>query len=354
MTKKPMAGAGTKKTRLFESLQCYACAARKKKGKPLVDIDDLIKQKNNNATAPVTLDTAVKGLDDGWYQSCITTANQMFVDFPDLSKYDYSFVHPDGALGGQISTEFNKLKGKSGLKNINKWNPADIWVVKSTFNFKGGFKTLDDYNEYILTNFKKRNLLGVSLKKLGKNSPATMSEYNMGATRNAKFTGYKVGDEITSAKDASILFTVNRSAGNLSMRTFPRDWCGELLGKNARAGKVAPSVLFDAARDYGVPESSIDTPISVKVFLKKPSKQQFEKFIKMWKTLSGSRQQVKDILPNVMKKHKEDPGWFFSKYLGVSYCYAVSKSGAENEIINSIYHYASSQSDSSSAFIKYD
>ena len=70
---------------------------------------------------------------------------------------------------------------KCGVKTKDSWNPADIYILKKSQkkSIESKLKSigemsgltnakLDSLNEYMRDQFVKRNLVGISLKKLGK------------------------------------------------------------------------------------------------------------------------------------------------------------------------------------------
>ena len=84
----------------------------------------------------------------------------------------------------------NIALNKCGVSTKDSWNPADIYICKKSskaeikkevtrignLTLANGAK-LDMLNEYMRKKFKTRELVGISLKKLGKN--ATVEETNV-------------------------------------------------------------------------------------------------------------------------------------------------------------------------------
>lgn len=350
-------GGGAVKTAAYESLQAYCCSARMLKKSPLEDISEVKTSRISAARCTDGLSSAIKTLDEAYYYSTITTANQIFNDFGFLSKGGYTFYRGSFDEVAKVYGEFNRLKKGSGITNANKWNPADIWIVKNTFTFKGGFETLEQLNEYLETQYKKGTLIGVSLKKLGKGSPAQKTVYNMGKAATAQFSGFKTGG-LTDSKDVYIEFSSQNKQGLLQLRTFSSrpvtsSWQGEIKGKTAAGGKIGGGVLIQSALQCNVPSSYITAPNSFQSQVNKPSENTWKEFAKMWKTLTGSKDRIEDIIKVAKQQHKGDKSWWVSKYLGVSYCYGLKRSGKENDVTNVIFQYGSSATKSSSVFVKY-
>jgi hypothetical protein len=354
---------GAAMTAAYESLQAYACAARKEKGSPLEDIDDVKKfQKLKLADCTNTLTSALKELDVSYHSSCIRTANQIFVDFPKLNKGNYKFFRGRGAIHDQIYATFNKLKKDSGISNANKWNPADIWIIKQGISFKSDFKTLDQFNNYILQLFNNNEAIGVSLKKLDKKGGAKGISFNTGKSLGAKFAGFKVGDSVDSSKDVYIEFNAEGKQGAIQLRVFssrpdPGSWQGEIGGKTAAGGKVGGGNMIEAARASGVLDSSSLRPQNFAGSINNPTDKDIKDFIGYWKQVknikSMSKKQQDELFQQIKSTAKSDKTWWLSKYVSLRYCAAVMKSKKENEVTNWIYRYGSSAVENSSAFIKY-
>ena len=78
------------------------------------------------------------------------------------------------------------MKDGSGLTGDDKWNPADIWMAKKSITLKTEWPTLRDYNRYIFDEFAKRNLIGISLKKLDPKGLANSKIFNAGKPLTAE------------------------------------------------------------------------------------------------------------------------------------------------------------------------
>jgi hypothetical protein len=367
-TKSPaQEGGGTRggaaMTAAYESLQAYACAARKEKGSALEDIDDVKKfQKLKLADCTNTLPSTLKELDISYHSSCIRTANQIFVDFPQLSKGRYKFYRGKGAVHDQIYATFNRLKQGSGIVNPNKWNPADIWIIKEGLSFKSNFKSLGQFNDYMLDLYNKRDVIGVSLKKLDRKGGAHGTPFNTGQSLGATFKGFKAGDSIVSSKDIYIEFNAQGKAGAVQLRIFSSrpeagSWQGEIGGKTAAGGKIGGGNMIAAAKAAGVLNTESMKPQMFSSKVNNPSDSVINDFIKLWKEVKGiksmSKKDADDLKALVKKTAKADKTWFLSKYIGLNYCAKIQESGLLNEVTNWIYRYGSSAVENSSVFIKY-
>ena len=106
---------------------------------------------------------------------------------------DLQQVHTDIVINYRLTAnkvphiykEFGRFRKESGIKGDDKWNPADIWMAKRTFKLEKDWPTLKEYNTYIYEQYKKKNLVGISLKKLAPKGKATPKIYNDGKKRKS-------------------------------------------------------------------------------------------------------------------------------------------------------------------------
>jgi hypothetical protein len=347
-------GAGSEITALAESLQAYACAARQSKGRPLVSIYDVTEQTAKAATCTKSLKACLSGLDDTWKRSCIETANQIFTDF----KISNSTFHRGGELESAIYDEFRKFKKDSGLSGEDKWNPADIWIAKKGYKPKKDFKGLNELNKYVFDAFKKKDLIGVSLKKIGPKNRPHKTIYNDGSPPKAKFTKILITQDMSSSKDCYIEFTSDSGVGQIQLRNFssraePSSWQGEIKGKSAAGGKIGGGLLIQGAISSGVPMAQLMIPQNFRPYIDKPTDEVFKRFATMFKFLSKSPLTIDKLMIQAAAYAKKDKTWWMSKYLGVHYAYAIVKSGKADAVAKFLYGYGSSSTKSSSVFVKY-
>lgn len=349
-------GAGSEITALAESLQAYACAARQAKKSKLVSIYDITEQTTKAASCSRTLKQCLSSLDDTWKRSCIETANKIFDDF----KITDSTFHRGGDVEADVYDQFRKFKKESGLSGEDKWNPADIWIKKRTHKIPKNFATLNALNTYILDSFKSKQLIGVSLKKIGIKNLPHKTIYNDGKPPAAKFSRILVTKDMSSSKDAYIEFKSDTGLGLIQLRNFssrpvPSSWQGEIKGKSAAGGKIGGGLLIKAALESKVAKSGFGLmiPQDFAQHIDKPSDKVFKDFCTMFKTLSGTTDSVVTLIGQAKAYQKKDKTWWMSKYLSVAYCHAIVKSGKADAVTKWLYGYGSSASTSSSVFVKY-
>lgn len=351
-----ISGAGAEVTALAESLQAYACATRQHLGEPLLDVAQITTKTISDADCDRTLKQCMDGLDEQWFYSVIQTANAIFEDVPKAKigkKYKF---YRGGKFVDSIYDEWRRHKKGSGITGDDKWNPADIWMVKKDYTHKVNFPSLKDYNEYMYNAFANVELIGISLKKLGKNEKAHSKIFNAGKPITARFTGVKLGPVMTDSKDIYIQYESEGKTGEVQFRNFssrpvPSSWQGEIKGKAAAGGKIGGGVIFEGAEFVGVSKQQLISPS--KTPIEKPKDSDFKEFATAFKNLSGSKEKVDTLIINAKAGHRQDKTWWMSKYIGVMLVDRVIKSGKMDELCAYIFQYASSATKNSCVFIKY-
>ena len=142
----------------------------------------------------------------------------------------------DKFVKGVIEATFNKVDDPF-FPDINKWNPADIWLVDNTTLSKYDFnnvKGLPYFNELMLKAFEARDIIGVSLKKTSNVKLQSINYRKPLPTPKFTKAVYAKRDYFKS-KDIYIF-----GAGGLEIqfRTFPA-FQGEIIGKTAKHGKIS-------------------------------------------------------------------------------------------------------------------
>ena len=347
-----ISGAGSEITALAESLQAYVCAARQAMRKDISFIAEVTAQNTKDAECDRKLVDCLNKLDAAWFYSCIQTANQMAKDF----KFGNYKFYRGGNIPNEIYKVFTKYKSETGLSGSDKWNPADIWVKSKSHALKTNFDNIMDYNKYIYNAFNKKELIGVSLKKIGPNQKPHSKVFNADQPLSAKFKGFKIGNDPTNSKDAYIEFVSETGQPgliqfrNFSSRPDPSSWQGEIKGKYAAAGKIGGGVVLGITKRIGV---DVFTPSELWKKIEKADTKIITEFCKMFKSLVTISTSINQLIPLVAAKAENDKTWWMSKYFSIEYCYMLKMSKKEDKAITAIYSYASSASEFSSVFIKY-
>jgi hypothetical protein len=355
-TEGKVSGAGSEITALAESLQAYACATRQHLGKDLTDVSQITDKTISDADCDRTLKQCISGLDENWLRSVVLTANLIFEEVPGAKIGKKFIFYRGGKVVDGIYNEWRKHKKNSGITGDDKWNPADIWMIKKTFKFKSGWNTLTEYNRYVYDEFAYTNMIGISLKKIGPKDMPHSKFFNNGKPLVAKFTGVKLGMNMTDSKDIYIQYNAEGAAGEVQLRNFssrpvPSSWQGEIKGKAAAGGKIGGGIIFEGAVDVGVQKTKLTTPQQTPI--DKPSDADFKKFAMMFKELSGSKEKLETLIAQAKSGHRKDKTWWMSKYIGINLVYTVLKDKKMDALCAYIFQYASSATKNSSIFIKY-
>lgn len=182
----------------------------------------------------------------GWLASSELVANT-------ITKYIDGIYRVQQRSGSKfeksISDAAKKLIALSGAKmDLNKWNPADIWLVKSQYvNYDfSKFSSIIELNEFIAEKFKSKEIIGVSLKMLGKS--AKVETFNLDKQdKPIEFLSLDLGKTgFVKTIDGTIYFT----NGSLSIRNFgrPENVNADIDGAHAKGGKVGFGPLISILR----------------------------------------------------------------------------------------------------------
>jgi hypothetical protein len=348
-------GAGAEITALAESMQAYACATRQFLKKDLTSVSEITENTISSADCDRTLEQCIYGLNVNWFHSVIVTANKIHKELVSgSSKYIF---YRGGKIPGEVYGEFGRFRKSSGISGNDKWNPADIWMVKESFNFVGNHPSLEDYNKYMYDEFNGGNLIGISLKLVPRGDVHSKI-FNDGKPLVAEFTGIKLGLDMFSSKDIYIKFKSENKDGEIQFRNFssraqPSSWQGEIKGKSSAGGKIGGGIVITSAVESGVSKTKLTIPSAFSSQIVNPSKTTITKFATMFKELSGSKETLTNLVNKTIICQKEDNVWWMSKYLGVSFVYVILNEGKQDDVTKWLFSYGSSATKNSSIFIKY-
>jgi hypothetical protein len=333
-------GAGAALTKLTESAQALYCAAAWK-GK---DYSPSALQK---ATSTVYVDEQISNiltkLPEEWIDSCIKGADLLRSKYGTNSNLTF---HRGSDWVGKIEKKFAALNRQEDrvFSNINKWTPADIWLVdsallSSTDRDLSSIDSLVEFNSYLLKKLDDGKIVGVSLKKIGQQ--AKFSLKNVGkAVSMYKYEGYTVGKRgFFQSGDGYIRY----DGGEIQMRYFtsvPSSWQGEIKGQFANQGKVGGGVLQKIVT--AVTGTKLTKPSDV-------GSAPLDLFYKYYSELVDNPV-AKDEF--ALQVGKQDTKWAGSKFLTTEIIYHIHKASDKDRIVSSILGYASSQSELSAPYAK--
>jgi hypothetical protein len=276
----------------------------------------------------------------GWLTSSVSIANAL------APEYSGPFIQNRGSNWVEnLEKAVKPHIKKAGMGNINKWSPADIWMVSPDEMGISWPDTLDQINSLLLKKYNEGKIIGVSLKKAGKD--ATLKVFNSpdGPTDTYKFEGIDVSP--THAK-GFILF----DGGKMEFRNFNGlgGFQGEIIGKKAAAGKVGYGIVKKALADNGIELSS---PSDIKQEVLDSSEEFKSKFKKLWSSTPGLESgEFEQYYDNSKKTLNQNLSYRISKYLGLEVVNAINNSSNPDKIIADLLNYASSQTGDSAIFVK--
>jgi len=262
-----------------------------------------------------TLDK-ILDLTDEWKVSSRLIAQTLYKG---LGKRQYTFHRgSDKFVKSVIETAFNNADKGFGdpdpfFPDINKWNPADIWIVDETrlgnYDFEN-VKGLPYLNELLLKAYEARDIVGVSLKKTDK--PKIQSINYRKPLPEPVFTKsvYAKRDYFKS-KDVYIF---GKGGLEIQFRTFPA-FQGEIIGKSAKHGKISGD--GGPTGPIGIVMKSVGAdPIPARKDVTALIRRERDKFFELFYNeyvRSGGKVKKEEFIKNYSKK---DTGYLESKYIG--------------------------------------
>tara|TARA_Y100000589_G_C27180177_1_gene640407 strand:+ start:269 stop:1816 length:1548 start_codon:yes stop_codon:yes gene_type:complete len=389
-------GAGSEDTDLFEGAACWVGAFRYTLGTtPLSDdyhctLDDFRSVEKHVDTKESMEDIHAFLIENNdWMKSSIRTANALYAD----TRYrntNFHWYHGNDFVKS-INAHFAKVNkaakeddpnNVAPFGNINKWNPADIWLCDC--NVSSPLANQEQYfagwNTLLLNLIEQKKLIGVSLKKVT-TSRARIERTNMGEQKTTK--------SFVSVGANSLFGSMDTYFEGQGFRMQMRDttgkgktWQGEILGGSAfgvgaKGGKVGGGILNrilesvygegnGVFRNYDVDGAirvsrgnQLDQPIYDLAMANKGVIIQGERG-NLYRPQGFNRDRTGEevTLDNVRdaggRSGNSASQWKFSKFLGLEVVDIVMSGNAQqrNEVSTKLYRYAASKSDQSAPFLK--
>ena len=344
-------GAGAEDTTRNESAQAVYAAIAFGMGKTISNNDVTMKtiQKYSDLfSVDGNVDDIRNNLPDEWIKSSITGANALYNRFGRSGKYTF---HRGDATVNRINAAFERAKSAEGVRmNINKWNPSDIWMIRSDYDFKciDDEKTLLGLNQCIQDQLQKGKLIGISLKKM--QSGASLSSKNVFGDMkiNKTYAGYEYSGK-------SIDGYIKLSGGTkIQFRSFGAGagltgFQGEVKGANANQGKIGLGPLNMILRAHGI--SQVSTNAANRV-TSNPDAVFNEIALGLKKYARLSQKQIEELKEN---EKIVTPKFLYSKLQItelINIIESIRNKKVRDQLVEDIYLYASSQSRFSSAYYK--
>ncbi len=387
-------GAGADKTELFESAACWLAGLRFAQTSPIdskefaCTLANFSKIKNVKTSA--SLDDVVTFLSQNkdWLTTSISTANELYDKFGGSKNYQF---YRGVSIVGTIEESF-KLVNKNHLNaegkkdrpfaNLNKWSPADIWMVEKIKESKLKQEipkktTFISFNEFFREKIVSAELIGISLKGLNPQKDTNISPWNFSTHEKAErtlLTGTKAAgvksetttkgksagvDKLFKSIDCYLWGSNNMEIQFRATDTAGKTWQGEVLeGKEAKHGKIGGGVFdkfmkeiftesfFKHIKFPGVSDVANESRKTSGGVLARRLKEMVDK--------GGTMEHCSDLddvpLDDIIDK---GPKWMFSKFLGLKMGEKMIKErNNSKEFMTLIFRYATSQSELSGPFYK--
>lgn len=334
-----------------ETLQGIFIAAKMMKPATKYSIADL-QAAQKNVQSKFSIDDLYEIAGKGWLESSRLAAEATY-DF--LGRQNFVVCQRSKSkFVTNISMAATKLIRESGKNmGIDKWNPADIWLVKKSFlnhNFKQ-YTSIIDLNEFIYESYKSKDIVGVSLKATKKK--AGVQIFNDGIKQEFKYEGFKTGASYVKAMGNEIFFT----GGKITFRLFgrPADVIGEINGKHAAGGKVGGGPLFNIMRDFDKKFSVPKWKDIMKMYATKPEFVVSHLYKDMKKLAADEASGItEDEYAKAIEEKGNSETYVISKWHAneVVHSFQRMKKDVRDDCIAAILGYASSSTEISSIFIK--
>ena len=248
--KEPQGGGtrgGTRVANLGEGSQCIYAAVAFGLGKNITQRDITktnIEKYKKKFDIDSTVDEILDDLPEIWMNSSILGANKLFDNFFKVNgKFTFHKASKDAGskIVRKINELFQKFKKDEGLSlNINKWNPADFWLVSSEFDVKilEEEKTMEGFNQQIQKQLLNNKLIGISLKQMGGKATLTVNNVERNKKYEKKYSGYEFSNKsidgyIKLTGNSKLQFRATQGPTNLT------GWQGEIQGGLAAGGKIS-------------------------------------------------------------------------------------------------------------------
>ena len=344
------AGGGSEQTDVQESAQCLVNAIRYNKGSKITAKDitpDAVKKAASRIDTTSDVTTMAKFIADNeeWRNTTISAANVLAENF----KSDFKFYRGAGIVSKINAAAKTALKNADISADINKWNPADIWMATDAINEIVFPTELEKLNKLISRLFRDKVLVGVSLKKCEESCRAEV--FNAGGTAKStnKFEQIDPKDKnVFATKDIYIRY----SDGRIQFRNFAdiSSWQGEIKGKQASGGKIGHDATSYILKNLG--QLGLSPQKEILALCKTDDKAFVNRYFKLYNSTS---------LPSKMKSSEFEEafksaelGNRTSNYFNVELINQLDKLNDKQKdaFINEVVGYAKSSSSFSSTFVK--
>ena len=321
-----------------------------------MNINDVTRDNFAKAMATASIDTTFQSilndLPDDWINSSISGANSLFRKFG--GKGNFTF-HRGSTQVNLIESTFTRInKEEKAFGNLNKWSPADIYIIKNGSNLNAIAKeaTLKGLNIKMFNLIENNDVIGVSLKKIV--GSAAISQKNFPTDTTAVKAKYRGMTTNLDAMDGYIQWGSSASE-KIQFRSFGGEssltgWQGEIKGASANQGKISLGPINFILKRNGLPQ----LPTSLQS-ANLASKNSIEHCNNIAEMMSNNgiipKQQIAETAKSIQLKSNK---YRYSKYLVMKLFQIFSSAPAnlKDEVVQDFYLYASSQAKYSAPYYK--
>ena len=353
------ADRGAVQTRNVESAQClYAALAFRSLGRK-IKVEDVSTSNFERCKPFIDVDAKFEdmlNISEDWINSSIEGANELY------SKVDKNIswtFHRGSRKVSIIESKLKELNRKEKLfSNINKWSPADFYLVSNTMS-EVDWKMIKDattikgLNQLMVNLINDKKLIGVSLKKISKTAKP-FKYYNLTADRDAgdiqyvKTIIFKKSDDPLSAMDT---FTIWKPGGKYEIQWRsdsggPSGWKGEIQGSSANQGKISFGPLNKMLKSMDLPE--------IPNYTNSPKLNDESLIREIYKDIQDIQKMNMTEDEFYIRVKSKDSKWKYAKFTGVKFAKILESQSTkvQNKIVQEMYFYANSQSPDSGPYGK--
>ena len=372
-------GGGSEATRIQEGAQCVYTAIRFYKG-PIDQVsEEDLKFGMNLVDVPGLKLKEIQGLPKVWKESSMRGADKILDGIKELGRpKEYTFVRGDKDIDdGAIKQAFLRVKKQTNIKSEDKWNPADIWLVRKKkkadiINHLNKETTIDCLNNAIQQLLGKGDLIGISLKKIEGSPKLKLLNDTSAAVRRKNEASYYANYDLTFDNkqknednrypmDCYFMYSSSgtKQKDSIQVRNFAGkfkgDWKLEVKGVAAAQGKIQGEVtrrlLSEAGYDikgFTEPPFSSCKPLGERGYNPSITTEIYNLLEKYDAKGFVAGQETMNIIATRSQSYR------YSKLASLrmlDWFESLDKEDAD-QAMKEIYLYASSQSDKSSVYYK--
>lgn len=175
---------------------------------------------------------------------------------------------------------YDNVKVLTGLQKDN-WNPGDIWLIKDGFKLDKyeNSKNINDINAMLIEDYKKQNLVGISLKQINEKQEPRIDYINLSATKEKEAVfdyTFQECDLTAKTFGNAIIYSLSGFGVRMGFKASTSNYGVYLEGRFRGAGsqvggmdaKRIPEEMLKrynyTIRKGGVPNLKIEEPIALK------------------------------------------------------------------------------------------